>query len=286
MHNKGATGPLDAIGCTTAASPLRQEARTLFLTEILAGVAQKTGIEEFSMKITSRILFGALLIAGVLSAQDGPRGHWTGSIAIPDHPLAVEVDLDKTAAGWVGSIAIPAQNASGLPLEAIAFADGKWTFRIKAGPGQPTFTGTLSADGQTLSGDFTQGGGSFPFKLSRTGDAKVAAIKRSPAVAKEFLGTWEGAIEPGQTLRLVLKIANEEGGSSAVMVSVDQGGVEIPVTSIEQKDAKLTLVVKPVGGEYRAEINRDGTELNGTWTQNRNDLPLKLKKKVDEPAKP
>jgi hypothetical protein len=70
------------------------------------------------------------------------------------------------------------------------------------------------------------------------------------------------------------------------MVSVDQGGVEIPVTSIEQKDAKLTLVVKPVGGEYRAEINRDGTELNGTWTQNGNDLPLKLKKKVDEPAKP
>ena len=125
------------------------------------------------MKITSRILFGALLIAGVLSAQDGPRGHWTGSIAIPDHPLAVEVDLDKTAAGWVGSIAIPAQNASGLPLEAIAFADGKWTFRIKAGPGQPTFTGTLSADGLTLSGDFTQGDASFPFQLSRAGRLRV-----------------------------------------------------------------------------------------------------------------
>ncbi|MGD0577428.1 MAG: hypothetical protein ABSC08_00715 [Bryobacteraceae bacterium] len=238
------------------------------------------------MQTTSRILFAALLIAGALSAQDGPRGHWTGSIEIPDRPLAVEIDLDKTATGWVGSMAIPAQNASGLPLEAIAFADGKWTFRIKGGPGEPTFTGTLSADGKTLSGEFTQGGGSFPFKLSRAGDPKVAEIKRSPAVTKEFLGTWEGALEVGQTLRLVLKMTNEEGGASAVLVSVDQGGVEIPVTTIEQKDTKLTLLVNPVGGEYRAEINKDATELNGTWTQNGNELPLKLKKKVDEPAKP
>ena len=237
------------------------------------------------MKITSRILFGALLIAGVLSAQDGPRGHWTGSIAIPDHPLAVEVDLDKTAAGWVGSIAIPAQNASGLPLEAIAFADGKWTFRIKAGPGQPTFTGTLSADGQTLSGDFTQGGGSFPFKLSRTGDAKVAAIKRSPAVAKEFLGTWEGTlVEAGQPHRLVLKMANDESGASAVLVSVEVGA-EIPVATIEQKDAELKLSVQAVGGEYWGEINQDGTELSGSWTQSGNNLPLKFKKKAAEPAK-
>jgi len=255
MHNKGATGPLDAIGCTTAASPLRQEARTLFLTEILAGVAQKTGIEEFSMKITSRILFGALLIAGVLSAQDGPRGHWTGSIAIPDHPLAVEVDLDKTAAGWVGSIAIPAQNASGLPLEAIAFADGKWTFRIKAGPGQPTFTGTLSADGQTLSGDFTQGGGSFPFKLSRTGDAKVAAIKRSPAVAKEFLGTWEGAIEPGQTLRLVLKLDGERRASFSG-ISILSGGhllliADLDVVNLTQ--GYFAVGIKDAGRRWRME---------------------------------
>jgi hypothetical protein len=235
---------------------------------------------------TNCILFGVLLIAGALSAQDGPRGHWTGNIDIPDHALAVEIDLDKTAKGWVGSIAIPAQNASGMPLEAIAFANGKCTFRIKGAPGEPTFTGTLSADGKTLSGDFTQAGGSFPFSLSRAGDARVEEVKENPAVGKEFLGTWEGTLEAGQPLRLVLKIANNESGASAVLVSVDQGGAEIPVSAIEQKDAKLTLLVKAVGGEYRGEINKDGTELNGTWTQGGNDLPLKLKKKGNAPAKP
>lgn len=232
------------------------------------------------------LLFGVLLLAGALSAQDGPRGHWTGTIDIPDQALAVEIDLDKTTNGWVGSISIPAQNASGLPLEAITFTHGKCAFRIKGAPGEPTFGGTLSADGKTLSGNVTQSGGSFPFSVSRVGDAKVAEIKKSPAVAKEFLGTWEGTLEAGQPLRLVLKIANDENGASAVLVSVDQGGAEIPVTTIEQKDTKLTLLVKSVGGEYRGEINKDSTELNGTWTQSGNDLPLKLKRKSDESAKP
>jgi hypothetical protein len=114
-------------------------------------------------------------------------------------------------------------------------------------------------------------------------------IKRSPAVAQEFLGTWEGAIAgAGQRLRFVFKMANDESGASAVLISPDQGGAEIPVTTIGQKDAKLTLVVMAtgVGGEYRGEINKDGTELNGRWSQSGYDLPLKLKKKDGQPAKP
>jgi len=181
---------------------------------------------------TSCMLLGALLIAGALRAQDGPRGHWTGNIDLPDQTLALEIDLDKDATGWIGSVAIPAQNISGLPLEAITFADGKCTFRIKGVPGDPTFSGTPSADGKTLSGEFTQGGQPFPVKLSRAGDAKVEKAAKSPAVAKEFLGTWEGTLDAGQPLRLVLKVTNEESGASAVLVSVDQGGAEIPVTTI------------------------------------------------------
>ena len=237
---------------------------------------------------TSRVLFGALLIATALSAQDGPRGHWTGSIDVPGHVAAVEVDLDRTAKGWVGSMAVPSQKASGIPLEAISFTNGEWTFRIKGLPEAPTFTGTLSADGLTLSGDFTQGGESFPFKLSRAGDARVEEIKPSPAVAKEFLGTWEGTlVEAGRPKRTVLKLANDECGASAVLISPDEGA-EIPVASIEQKDAELKLSVKALGGEYWGEINKDGTELSGSWTQSGNNLPLKFKKKGGElaPAAP
>jgi hypothetical protein len=224
--------------------------------------------------------FSALLMAGALSicAQNGPRGHWRGSVEIPGNSLDMEVDLDQVKSDWIGSISIPAQNASGIPLDAISFTNGKCTFRIKGAPGDPTFTGALSADGKTLSGDFTQGPGTFPFKFTRTGDAKVEIPKTSPTLAKEFVGNWEGTLEVGQSLRLVLKMSNDAGGAKAVLVSIDQGGAEIPVSAIDQKDSKLTLSVNMIGGRYEAEINKDGSELNGTWSQAGNDLPLKLKK--------
>lgn len=231
----------------------------------------------------NRIGIGTLWIAGVLSvwAQDGPRGHWSGSIEVPNQTLAMEVDLDKGPNGWTGSISIPAQNASGIPLDAIAFTNGKCTFHLKGAPGDPTFTGTLSADGKTMTGDFTQGPGTFSFKFSRTGDPKVEVATASPAVAKDFLGTWEGTLE-GPGLRLVLKMSNDASGAKAVLISVDQGGTEIPVSAINQKDFKLTLLVKMVGGRYEAEINKEGSELNGTWTQGGNGLPLKLKKAAQD----
>ena len=225
-----------------------------------------------------KLLLGVLMMAGSVWAQEGAKGHWSGAIEVPGNTMAVEVDLDKTEKGWIGSISIPSQNAAGLPLDAIAFQDGKWTFRIKGAPGEPTFTGTISADGKAMAGDFTQGPGVLPFKLTRTGEPKVEAVKASLAVAKEFTGTWEGTLEAGQSLRLKLKIVNGEAGATATLVSMDQGGVEIPVSAITQKDTKLSLQVKMISGGYEAEINKEGTELSGTWTQGGNGLPLTLKK--------
>jgi hypothetical protein len=87
----------------------------------------------------NRIGIGALWIAGTLSCgpQDGSRGHWSGSVTLPDQSLAMEVDLDKGPNGWIGSSSIPAQNASAIPLDAIAFTNGKCTFRITGAPGRP-----------------------------------------------------------------------------------------------------------------------------------------------------
>jgi hypothetical protein len=214
--------------------------------------------------------------AGAVSAQSDMRGHWSGNLDTPGGALGMEVDLDKTASGWIGSISIPAQGASGLPLDAIAFSGGKGSFHIKGGPGDPGFTGTLSADGKSLEGTFSQGPASLPLKLTRTGEAKVETPKASPAVAAEFLGTWEGAIQPG--LRVVLTISNGKAGAEARMVSPDQGNAEIPVSAIVQKGAKLTLEVKAVGGGYEGEINKERTEFNGTWTQLGNSAPLQFKK--------
>ncbi len=106
---------------------------------------------------------------------------------------------------------------------------------------------------------------------------------RSPAVAREFLGTWEGTlVAAGRPLRFVVKLTNDERGASAVLVSPDQGGAEIPVSTIEQQGARLKLLIRVgIGAEYRGEISAAGTELAGRWLQTGSDLPLKLKKKCD-----
>lgn len=211
-------------------------------------------------------------------AQGDMRGHWSGSIDTPAGAMAFEVDLDKPAVGWIGSISIPAQGANGFPLDAIAFNAGKGSFKLKGAPGDAGFTGTLSADGKKLEGSFNQGTASLPLTLTRTGEAKVAQPKTSPAVAPEFVGTWEGTIQQGPGLRVRLTISNGKAGAEAAMTSLDQGNAQIPVSAILQQGTKLTLEVSVVSGGYAGEINKEGTELKGTWTQLGMSTELQFKK--------
>ena len=216
--------------------------------------------------------------AGAVSAQNDARGHWTGSIDTPAGAMAMEVDLDKTASGWIGSLSIPAQGASGIPLDPVTFADGKLSFSMKGPAGAPGFSGTLSADGKTLDGNLSMGPQALPLKLTRTGEAKVEVPKPSPPVSAEFLGTWEGTVNFGAPLRLTVTISNGKAGAEAVMVSLDQGNANIPVSAITQKGTKLSLDVKAVGGGNEGEMNKEGTQIDGTWSQLGMSTPLLLKK--------
>jgi hypothetical protein len=216
--------------------------------------------------------------AGAISAQNDARGHWTGNVNSPAGVVAVEVDLDKSASGWIGSLSIPAMGASGIPLDPITFADGKVSFSMKGPAGSPGFSGTLAADGKTMDGNLSMGPQSLPLKLNRTGEAKVEVPKPSPPVTAEFLGTWEGTVNFGAPLRLTLTISNGTAGAEAVIVSLDQGNANIPVTTITQKGTKLSLEVKAVGGGYEGEMNKEGTQINGMWSQLGQSTPLLLKK--------
>lgn len=116
--------------------------------------------------VVATLVFAAAAIAA------GPAGRWNGSIALPGQKLEVAVTLAGGDAGAAlsGTISIPAQGAKDLPLEKLAVDGAKVTFAIAGVPGQPTFAGELAADGASLKGTFTQGGGSFPFELARAAD--------------------------------------------------------------------------------------------------------------------
>jgi len=98
-------------------------------------------------------------------ADERITGHWEGEIETPGQALAVKVDLAVAEGVWSGTIDIPAQGARGLALAGIAVSGESVEFAIADIPGEPTFKGVLA--GGEITGDFSQGPASFPFRLGR-----------------------------------------------------------------------------------------------------------------------
>lgn len=221
-----------------------------------------------------------LAAPGIALAQaaTGPGGHWEGSIQVPGQGLAIEVDLaNKEAQVWVGTITIPAQNVKAFRLSDITVTGSAVAFAMKGVPGDPRFAGTLSADGKSMSGDLSQGGATIPFTLAWKGEAKIEEPPKSTEITKDLEGSWEGALDVnGTVLRLVLKLTNQPGGATGTLLSVDQGGIEIPVTSITQTGSQVKLTLTSINAGYTGDL-KDG-QVAGTWTQGPGSLPLTFKR--------
>jgi hypothetical protein len=214
------------------------------------------------------------------AAAPSAAGRWEGRINTPGQPLDVIVDLVAKGSGWDGVISIPAQNLKAFPLSSITVRGDTVSFGMRV-PGDPLFTGKITAAGSTpptLAGDFSQGGGTLTFSLTRTGDAKIDPPRPSTAIGKDLEGTWEGALSlNGQTLRLVLKLSTgSDGLGKGSMVSLDQGGVEIPVQTVSLSGGRLTLLLPSIAGSWEGELK--DSQLQGTWTQGPSNRPLAFKR--------
>lgn len=234
------------------------------------------------MRPSTRMLIAAALLllpAPSLLAQTAvdPSGHWEGAVQAPNMEVKIEVDLAKNSQGQLaGTFGQPARNLTGLPLGNFAVDGKSVSFQIRgSAPGERTFKGTVSADGKSMSGDYTQSGGSVPFNLTRTGDPRIEVAAKSAPIGKELEGTWNGTLDVnGTQRRLVLTLANQpDGTATGNFVNVDEG-LEIPITTITQKASSVTLDVKAVGGSYSGTLNPEGTELVGTLTQGPVAVPL------------
>ena len=232
--------------------------------------------------LIATIAISMRLCAGVAIAQPSTSvsGHWEGNIDVPGQPLAISVELSTTADGaWNGAISIPGQNVSAFPLSDISVKDAEVGFAMKGVPGDPTFKGKVAGDPRTISGQMTQGGMSMPFTLTWKGEPKIEAPPKSTKVTGDFEGTWEGTLSVGgNPLRLIVKLANEGDAARGTMVSLDQGGGEIPITQITQAGTKLTLVIGPISARYEGELKAG--QIEGTWTQGPQSFPLAFKRQA------
>ena len=105
-------------------------------------------------------LFASLLFAAGAYAQNSAdiTGAWQGTLSAGTIKLRVIVRIAKADSGWSGKFFSIDQSpdwGAGAPLESIDLKDRNFKFRIPAV--NASYEGTLSADGTSISGTFTQG---------------------------------------------------------------------------------------------------------------------------------
>ena len=173
------------------------------------------------------LLASACVLAGSVAAAPSIEGHWEGVISLPGTKLSIDIDFAPLDGGWKGDISIPLQGAKDLPLEKIVVEGTAVSFAISGIPGDPAFKGTLAADGGKIIGDFSQGGASFTFELTRAAKPAVAA--------NDALADFDGFVTA------VLQAWNVPG----LAVAVVKDGEVAYIKGFGFRDTDRTLPVTP-----------------------------------------
>ena len=186
------------------------------------------------LKLRVASLASLLLVAVAVTADaPSPAGHWQGSIRLSDMQLGVSVTLEKAGGGWKGTIDIPAQNASGLPLSDVRVDGVSVSFALQGVPGEPRFQGALSADGGSIAGDFTQAGKTFPFRLVRRFDPTAA----STAALAGFNDFVNGALKDWKVPGCAVAIVRDD----AVVLAQGYGLRDVKRTLPATKDTLFAI---------------------------------------------
>ena len=221
---------------------------------------------------------GLFVIAGCILAFASPRaqavdpsGHWEGTVMIPGQPLAFAIDVVRAnGGGWIGTFT--GTDVTNLPMSKVSVDGGSISFEVRSD--QP-FKGELSTDGRAISGQYQIDGYELSFELTRVRDARIEPPPASPSIAKELEGTWEGTLDAGgRTMRLTLIMENRaDGRAAAHVVSVDEGGLTVPVV-VTQDGSSVSIEQRGVAGSYAGVLNAERAEITGTFTQGSISLPL------------
>lgn len=102
--------------------------------------------------------------------------------------------------------------------------------------------------------------------------------------AQDITGNWQGTLNAGKDLRLILAVSKADGKLRASMFSIDQGAMELKATSVSLDGTTFKYAVDLIGGSYEGKLRADGKTITGTWTQGASPLPLVLTKATKETA--
>jgi hypothetical protein len=113
-------------------------------------------------------------------------------------------------------------------------------------------------------------------------------ISPGAPASQDVAGKWLGTIKaPGVELRIAFEIRQtEEGGYAAVIHSIDQGAMNIPMSTVTLTGDSLRLELKDAFA-YEGNLQPDGDTIDGNWIQgNSTALVMKRVDKIPELSRP
>jgi CubicO group peptidase (beta-lactamase class C family) len=146
--------------------------------------------------------------------------------------------------------------------------------------------GTVSDDGATLTGSWSQGQ-EIPLVFNR--DQPFAAAEKPSPVDGIWLGTLSAG---GANLRVQTQVKSDRAGKLYCSLnSLDQGAMDLACENVQLDGSRFSFEVPAVKGSWSGTLAESGNELAGTWTQGA-PLPLRFtrqtslaKPKAPEPPK-
>ena len=112
----------------------------------------------------------------------------------------------------------------------------------------------------------------------------LIALSGGALRAQDITGNWQGTLEAGKSLRLILQVTKGDKGLSAKMYSIDQGAQSFNANSVTLAGSTFKYSVDLIGGSYEGILSADGNSIVGKWSQGPSPLPLTLVRATKETA--
>ena len=213
------------------------------------------------------------------------RGYWQGLIdSPPGNKSRLGLKIGRAPDGSFG-VLLDLLDQGGRELPASSVVSTNSGYRLEWQFAQITFEGKLNAEASRFNGNWKQGGRSSAVEFERLeSPATVLPTNLSfvpdPQSPADIRGYWKGTLQvPVNKLGLMFKIGKTPDGMLAgSLVSIDQGGVELPMSSGSVTNLAVKLEWKNLHGTFKGALNKDGTIMDGTWEQGGPPLTLKMER--------
>jgi hypothetical protein len=215
------------------------------------------------------------------------QGYWKGTLKVENTTLRVDLKIAERADGTF-RVTGDSPDQGGSDIEATAVTYHRPTLKVEFGGIMGSYEGTVDESDRVIAGNFVSNGHTLPLNLERAKPETAAALDPAIEAQKDYShtspndlpGHWQGTLDvkqAGVKLRLAVNIAKLlDGKFSCTMISLDQGGAEIPASTIQYVPPNVHLEWSGIGGSFHGKL--ENGKITGAWRQGGGALPLVLER--------